>query len=132
MTRVREGQSAQRRWAIAAAGVAVAIFVLSSIPAEELARTGIRIWDKAAHAGVWAVLAFCLGRALGARPHAVALTIGLAAGYGVLDEIHQSFTPGRDTSGWDIVADATGAIVGALAAAAARRRADLRGPATDS
>jgi VanZ family protein len=122
----------ERRWAIAAAGVAVAIFVLSSIPAEELARTGIRIWDKAAHAGVWAVLAFCVGRALGARPRATLVAIALGVGYGVLDEIHQSFTPGRDTSGWDIVADATGAVIGALAAAAVRRRTISAGPARGS
>jgi VanZ family protein len=118
----------QRRWAIAAAGIALAIFVLSSIPAEDLARTGIRIWDKAAHAAVWAVLTFCVGRALGARRHAVLIAIAIGVGYGAVDEIHQGFTPGRDPSGWDIVADGVGAVAGALAAAVRRRR-DLRGTA---
>lgn len=120
------GVREERRWAIAAAGVALAIFVLSSIPADDLARTGIRIWDKAAHAAVWAVLAFCTGRALGGRRHAVLLAIAIGVGYGAFDEIHQGFTPGRDPSGWDIVADAVGAVIGALAAAVRRGRLAAR------
>ena len=102
----------RRGWAIAAAVVAAAIFVLSSIPAEQLARTGIRIWDKAAHAGVYAALTFCLARALGPGRRRLALAILLGAAYGVSDEIHQSFTPGREVSGLDVVADAVGAVLG--------------------
>ncbi|MDR2742587.1 MAG: VanZ family protein [Treponema sp.] len=33
--------------------------------------------------------------------------------YGVVDEIHQSFTPGRDCNVWDWVADTFGAVLGA-------------------
>jgi VanZ family protein len=111
----------RRSWALASGIVAVAIFVLSSIPAEELARTGIRIWDKAAHAGVWLALVYPLRRALGRRRGGTLLAIVLGVAYGVLDEVHQSFTPGRDTSGWDVLADSVGAIVGALLAARSRR-----------
>ena len=35
--------------------------------------------------------------------------------WGVGDEIHQSFVPGRDSSGMDVAADVTGASAGALA-----------------
>jgi VanZ family protein len=46
---------------------------------------------------------------------AVAATI-LAALYGWTDEIHQRFVAGRTFEYWDIVADATGAACGAVAA----------------
>ncbi|MCB9639865.1 MAG: VanZ family protein [Myxococcales bacterium] len=34
--------------------------------------------------------------------------------YGFLDEFHQSFVPGRDSSGGDLIADAIGALIGSL------------------
>lgn len=33
--------------------------------------------------------------------------------YGILDEVHQSFVPGRDASVYDVYADVTGALLGA-------------------
>ncbi len=39
----------------------------------------------------------------------------LASVYGISDEIHQSFVPGRDASVWDFMADAIGAWIGAWA-----------------
>jgi VanZ family protein len=41
------------------------------------------------------------------------LTACIAAVYGIVDEIHQYFVPGRDCSPWDWVADALGAAAGA-------------------
>jgi VanZ family protein len=111
----------RRLWWIATAIVAVAITALSSIPADDLARTGIKVWDKAAHAGVWSVLAYCLRRALGRGRMRTALAIALAIAYGALDELHQSVTPGREMSGWDVLADAVGACFGALLASRSRR-----------
>jgi VanZ family protein len=35
--------------------------------------------------------------------------------YGLSDEVHQSFIPGRDASVGDVVADALGALLGAAA-----------------
>lgn len=49
----------------------------------------------------------------------------LAILYGISDEFHQSFIPGRDASLRDVLADAVGAVAGACAAAViglARRR----------
>ncbi len=37
----------------------------------------------------------------------------LCALYGILDEYHQSFVPGRNASVYDVCADATGALLGA-------------------
>jgi hypothetical protein len=45
-----------------------------------------------------------------------------AALYGVTDEFHQSFVPGRRVEGKDLVADAVGGAAGAAAWAAVRRR----------
>jgi VanZ family protein len=39
----------------------------------------------------------------------------VAAFYGVIDEIHQYFVPGRDCNVWDWLADAAGAVFGGLA-----------------
>jgi VanZ family protein len=41
--------------------------------------------------------------------------------YGVTDEWHQSFVPGRTPAADDLVADAVGSLAGALAAVGASR-----------
>ena len=59
----------------------------------------------------------------------VAGAIAIAALYGVSDEYHQRFVPGRDFDVLDMVADALGAIVGASAVWAwsiIRRRSETR------
>jgi VanZ family protein len=73
--------------------------------------------DKVLHAGAWMILGACLTVALG-RPRwlTVGVAVALALGFGMLDEFHQSFVPGRDASGFDLVADFSGASVGAAIA----------------
>jgi len=72
-------------------------------------------------------LAFLLFRALArSRPRwsvgrVVLATIALTAAFGVLDEIHQSFVPGRRCEAIDVVADTIGGSVAALLSAALRR-----------
>lgn len=79
----------------------------------------LRGWDKLAHAGAYAALASLVYRALPSGPAAVAL----AAGYGVVDELHQSRVPGRSPDPLDWVADLLGALAGAsLAVRWTRRR----------
>jgi len=72
--------------------------------------------DKLTHASVWAVLGVSLALAA-RRPRwrTALIAIVIATGFGALDEIHQSFVPGRDASVFDLLADAVGATVGALA-----------------
>jgi len=73
--------------------------------------------DKLAHGTVYAVLALLLAWGLArafpgwsrARVLAVAFLLPLA--YGVSDEFHQHFVPGRDVEVLDVVADATGALL---------------------
>ena len=87
------------------------IFVLSSQPT--LPSTG-QVTDKQAHAFTYGVLALlCLmgltrwrWRSIaGAQP---AGRLRMAVLYGVSDEIHQSFVPGRNPDVADVAADAAG------------------------
>jgi VanZ family protein len=73
--------------------------------------------DKTAHAAEYAVLGVLLARALAGPgwlslrfPSVVAATV-LAALYGVSDECHQLFVPGRNFEVRDMMADAAGASV---------------------
>jgi VanZ family protein len=77
--------------------------------------------DKTLHAWLYAGLAVLLVRAVvGSRwprtglPSAL-LAVGLATVYGLADETHQLFVPGRQFDLRDLVADAIGAGVAAAA-----------------
>lgn len=78
---------------------------------------GVRLphLDKAAHAGVFAMLALLvawgLARAFPAWDRARVLLLALLASvaYGALDELHQRFVPGRSVDPLDLVADGAGA-----------------------
>lgn len=78
--------------------------------------------DWSTHAAGYAVLAV-LARALAGglrRPVTVrvaALAVLISALYGVTDELHQSFVPGRFADAWDLLKDVAGAAAGALACA---------------
>jgi VanZ family protein len=50
------------------------------------------------------------------------LTVIIASVYGMIDEVHQSFVPGRYCSVWDWIADTLGAVLGAGAAMFGIRR----------
>ena len=63
-----------------------------------------------------------------ARWRTAALGALVTVAFGVSDEIHQSFVPGRDADVLDVVADALGAAVGAAGYAWALR---ARGSAAD-
>ena len=70
--------------------------------------------DKLLHAAAYAVLGVLCLRAChgGLEALAPGPTLGgylLAAGYGLFDELHQSWVPGRDASVLDWLADAVGA-----------------------
>ncbi len=87
--------------------------------------------DKIAHFLLYALLAALWVRALAPREAAgarmplrgaVLAAILVCAAWGVVDEIHQSFVPGRDASPGDVVADTLGGVAGAFAAARAAAR----------
>ncbi len=77
------------------------------------------ILKKGAHFGVYAGLAFWWWRALGGTRRTsperlsdwavLALAFILTALYAISDEFHQSFTPNRHPSPWDVLIDSAGA-----------------------
>lgn len=111
------------RW-IPVALIAIGIFVASSIPGSSL--PGLLLFagqDKAEHFTVYASFGFFVARALAARPGLRRARLGwfvatAAVGllYGLSDEFHQSFVPGRAVEGLDLLADSTGSALGATLA----------------
>ena len=111
-------------WAPVAAWMAV-LFFLSSRPLPAAA-AGVPDW--ATHAAGYALLAVLCARALAgglARPvsprHAAA-AVAISFAYGMTDEFHQSFVPGRVAEASDLVKDLAGAAAGAFACALPRGR----------
>ena len=77
-------------------------------------------WDKLLHTCAYAVLGVLMLRAshggLGdLRPWPAVASVLFTIGYGITDEVHQSFVPGRFSSSLDVAADAVGAIVALVA-----------------
>jgi hypothetical protein len=113
---------------------AALIFTLSSIP--DLG-TGLGGWDlalrKAAHVAEYGVLGALLFRALSlaGQPFHAASTVAWAwligTVYAASDELHQHFVAGRQAAPLDLVFDAVGVAVGALAVRLARSSRLLRG-----
>jgi VanZ family protein len=104
---------------------AMAIFALSSVP-NPPAPPGA-MTDKHLHAIVYAGLALLVLRAL-ASADAGRVTRGralgaaaIAAAYGVTDELHQWFVPGRVVDAFDLLANAVGALASTLPAWAVAR-----------
>lgn len=99
-------------WGPAAVWAAV-LFYLSSQPGAQLP-TLFGFNDKVGHFLLYATLGAALGygrvRTPGAVGHWMLLAIGLL--YGVSDEFHQAFVPGRTPSLLDLVADAAGLAAG--------------------
>jgi VanZ family protein len=119
-----------RRWTawIPALLVATLIFVLSSIPGQELPAPAIPGFDKLAHGGIYAVLgcavALGLHRGAGVATRGRLIALGVVAGavYGASDEFHQIFTPHRAVEVLDGVADTIGSLIGSVVYAAWQMR----------
>lgn len=94
------------------------IFFQSSLPSS----FGVPLFphdDKVMHMGAYAVMAILFSRALKAEKPGISMAvlsgsaIGFASIYGLSDELHQFFVPGRDASFWDVAADILGGFLGA-------------------
>ena len=97
------------------------IFIQSSYSVSQ-SLPSITYLDKLAHAAAYALLGFLVFRAFqstGTRKSAVQLVIlsALASSlYGISDEIHQHFVTSRTADIMDVLADAAGSFLGAVAA----------------
>jgi VanZ family protein len=98
---------------------AIVIYVASSIPSTRLPKILVQVSDKFLHVMVFFVFGLLLYRGLdqpngpsGFSGRRAMLALAAVIVYGLADELHQSFVPGRTLDLWDIVADSIG---GALA-----------------
>ena len=96
------------------------IFALSSVPGGKAAFTLFFGADKLIHAVEFGLLASLVARALGpgtrgmlTRSEAFVGTVLFCLAFGALDEVHQSYVPGRYSDFWDLAADLCGASLGA-------------------
>jgi VanZ family protein len=97
------------------------IWALSSIQLPGVRVEDLPFKDKGVHFVEYAVLGFFAAHAIRAtwrgrsesRVYLVAVL--WAVGWGVLDEFHQAFVPGRDGDVYDLLADGLGAATGAAA-----------------
>lgn len=93
------------------------IFILSSIPGNDLPEVPGFQPDKLVHFSLYFLLAILTLRAFGTqqnRNRIPWIALIFCVGYGVTDELHQLFVPGRSPSPWDLLADGIGAAIGSV------------------
>ena len=97
-----------------------AIFIVSSIsdPGPSPGGVSDKSWHMLAYSGLGVLLLLPLARGIlsGVTWRSALAAIALATLYGLSDEVHQSFVPGRSPEALDIAADAIGATIGVAVA----------------
>jgi len=93
------------------------IFYVSSIPQLSVPLSGLHT-DKLVHFFEYMPLGFLVSRALFSSKFICLrdvcfIAVVFCACYGLVDEIHQAFVPGRDSSVFDFLADVFGGCMGA-------------------
>ena len=125
-------KGSSRRWWLAAVLPPVFLMVLIAVLSHQTLPIGLhRGSDKLVHGLVYALLGWLWCRALFRGRFGWVACMGLAFGissvWGLLDEWHQSFVPGRMAEAMDAVADIMGAAAGSvLAVVVAGSRGKLR------
>jgi len=95
------------------------IFFLSSRSDLPDVLPGLDFGDKLQHIAAYLILAILWSRAIARRWTAIddkklfVIVVLFTGLYGISDEIHQSFVPGRLADSLDVIADIAGAMVGA-------------------
>jgi hypothetical protein len=112
----RDSKIFKRRWVWAFA-LAALIFVASS--RSNIAAPDVKGTDKVGHFAVYGLLATLVLRAItGAddarRARAAWASAVIVSLYGITDEWHQSFTPGRSVELADWIADTSGGVLAVL------------------
>ncbi len=94
----------------------IAIFVQSSMSNIDLPDMGFSWQDKMMHFIVFGILALLIGRSFRKtniaffNKYYIIWAVGLTCIYGIIDEFHQYFVPGRSSTIGDWIADLSGAI----------------------
>lgn len=97
---------------------AILIFWLSSIPQDEMPKMALLRFDKLLHLleytifGMLLMLAFTSNNSRRVTERAPLFTLTTGILYGITDELHQWFVPGRFVSVFDLLADAIGIVMG--------------------
>lgn len=103
------------------------LWQLSATPADPAAAPWLALppWaQNAAHVPLYAVLAVAWYRGLRgfASPRAAAaVAVPAAVAFGIVDEWHQAWVPGREAAAVDVLLDAAGALLGVAAVLGLRR-----------
>lgn len=95
------------------------LFILTSLPGKEAITIGVN--DKIEHFGAYGLLSAILYLNLFFQEkfkllskYPATFTIIVASLYGMLDELHQLFVPGRSADVIDWLADSIGAVLGVI------------------
>lgn len=91
-----------------------AIFTASSMSTPPVPGGADKPWHAAGYLGLAVLVVRALAGGLPRRlsPRVLVWSIGIVVLYGVSDELHQMFVPGRTASFDDLLADTIGALAG--------------------
>ena len=96
--------------------IAILIFYVSSLELAAGGGAGSNFKAMAYHISIFFFLAFFLAMALtnGNNKKLIVLAVVLALVYGISDEFHQFFVPGRNMSLFDVFLDSIGIVFAAM------------------
>jgi len=95
------------------------IFRASAMPGKDIPPL-FPFQDICWHFGIYLILAYFFSRALGSTWGQMSVkkiflfTLAFAVLYGITDELHQLWTPGRSATGFDVLIDSLGGLTGGL------------------
>jgi len=91
------------------------ILALSSLPADNLPKSWLLNFDKLIHLIEYFILGILLMNSMkNVSTKMLFAVIPFGIIFGIMDEYLQSFISGRFSSGWDVLADTIGVIIGSL------------------
>ena len=91
------------------------ILTLSSLPGDSIPKSWLLNFDKLIHLIEYFILGILLMKSMtSVSTNRLLAVIPVGIIFGIMDEYLQSFISGRFSSGWDVLADTIGVIIGSL------------------
>lgn len=117
------GRRGNKRYYIPAAIWAIVILSVTSIPYLTPPSLGFTWQDKLEHFGAYSIfgVAVAYGNIRSGKKNALLIAVIFCSIFGMLDEIHQYWIPGRSMDPYDWVADTLGALIGAAVLIASKK-----------